>query len=55
MKVDAVGLMTDGRKWYPIIFKVSPLPGGVTTPMRLKSMGHHTQGFADKESAQESI
>jgi len=55
MRVDAVGLMTDGTKWYPIIFKNSPLPGGVTTPRRMKSMGHHTTGYPTKEEAQEGI
>ena len=55
MKVDAVGLMTDGTKWYPIIFKDSPLPGGVSIPRRMKSMGHHTQGFLTKEAAEECI
>jgi len=55
MKVDAVGLMTDGKKWYPIIFKEAPLPGGVTSPKRMKSMGHHTQGYSSREEAEKGI
>jgi len=55
MRVDAVGLMTDGTKWYPIIFKDHPEAGGSKIPRRMKSMGHHTTGYATKEEAEQGI
>jgi len=54
MKVDAVGLMTDGTKWYPIVFKNVPQLGDIKL-RKLKSMGHHTQGFENKDDAIEGI
>lgn len=40
-------------RWHPIIFVESPLPGPYSEdkPVRHKSQGHHTEGFATKQEA----
>lgn len=42
---------TTTDRWHPIVFRDSPLPGGVESPRRLRSLGHHTTGFATREDA----
>lgn len=42
---------TTNDRWHPIVFQEQPLPGGCKTPVRHKSMGHHTDGFATREEA----
>ncbi len=37
--------------YHPILYRDSPLPGGVTHPRRLRSIGHHTKGFSTLEEA----
>lgn len=43
--------LADGR-YHPAYYVLSPFPGGVTTPARWKSRGHHTEGFATEAEAQ---
>lgn len=45
---------TTGR-YHPILFRDAPFPGGVLTPRRLKSYGHHTEGFTSHEEAHASL
>lgn len=42
------------RKFHPIIFVESPLPGG-GGPIRHKSKGHHAEGFDSRVDAMNSI
>lgn len=41
------------KRWHPILFTESPLPGPPEEgkPIRLKSHGHHTTGFETRELA----
>jgi hypothetical protein len=41
------------NRYHPILFLESPLPGPPSpdTPVRHKSTGHHTTGFATREEA----
>lgn len=41
------------NRWHPIVYCESPLPGPVDAakPVRHKSKGHHTEGFATREEA----
>jgi hypothetical protein len=41
------------NRWHPIVYYESPLPGPADTdkPVRHKSKGHHTEGFATREEA----
>lgn len=43
--------LADGR-YHPAYYVLAPFPGGVTTPARWKSRGHHTEGFATEAEAQ---
>lgn len=40
-------------RWHPITFREAPLPGppSADKPIRHKSQGHHTDGFATREEA----
>lgn len=41
-------------RWHPILFRDAPFPGGASTdgaPQRLRSKGHHTEGFDSREAA----
>lgn len=40
-------------RWHPILFQEAPLPGPPSRnkPIRHKSAGHHTEGFATREEA----
>ena len=41
------------KRFHPIIFAESPLPGGgVDGLVRYKSTGHHTEGFDSREAAE---
>lgn len=44
---------TKANTWHPILFVEAPLPGPPDPgkPVRLKSKGHHTAGFAKREDA----
>jgi hypothetical protein len=43
---------TKEKRWHPILFMESPLPGPACHWLiRLKSKGHHTTGFAIREEA----
>lgn len=48
-------LNTKQNTWHPILFVEAPFPGGqmqsAGAPGRLRSKGHHTEGFKDRESA----
>jgi hypothetical protein len=48
---------TKDKRWHPILFVESPLPGPPEPgkPVRLRSKGHHTVGFATREEALASI
>jgi len=51
---DAVGILISEKtgKFHPILFRISPPPsGGPDGTHRLKSIGHHTEGFMTKEEA----
>ena len=37
--------------WHPVAFRDSPMPGPSPTLRRVKSMGHHTEGFATRDLA----
>jgi len=37
-------------RWHPVMFRMSPLPGGSDID-RLKSNGHHTDGFMTRDEA----
>jgi hypothetical protein len=41
------------KRWHPILFDISPLPGPPSKdkPERVKSVGHHTEGFENREDA----
>jgi hypothetical protein len=41
------------QRWHPVLFYESPLPGPDTPdkPVRHRSKGHHTEGFATREEA----
>jgi hypothetical protein len=42
--------------WHPIVFEISPLPGGRDdAPVRHKSKMHHTTGFPTREAALANI
>lgn len=45
------------NRWHPILFRESPLPGEPSEdkPLRLKSFGHHTEGFESRDAALASI
>lgn len=45
------------KLWHPIIFVESPLPGpeSEAKPVRHKSKGHHTTGFATRQEALDDI
>lgn len=45
------------ERWHPILFVERPLPGPYSPdkPVRHKSHGHHTEGFATREEALASI
>jgi hypothetical protein len=55
MMTPAWGMLfnTKEKRWHPILFVESPLPGPSSDdkPIRLKSKGHHTTGFATREEA----
>lgn len=38
------------NRWHTVVYRESPLPGNAG-PMRHKSFGHHTDGFATRELA----
>lgn len=42
-------------RWHPILFSEAPFPGSPepNSPIRLRSRGHHTEGFASREDALE--
>lgn len=48
---------TKAERWHPIIFSESPLPGPYSEdkPVRHKSCGHHTVGFATRAEAMANI
>jgi hypothetical protein len=41
------------NRWHPVLFEERPLPGphNDSKPIRHKSKGHHTTGFATQEEA----
>ncbi len=41
------------KLWHPIAYREAPLPGPDTSdkPVRHKSIGHHTEGFATRDEA----
>ncbi len=45
------------KRWHPIMFVESPLPGphAADKPIRLKSKGHHTVGYESREAALQGI
>jgi len=45
------------KRWHPIVFVESPLPGppSADKPVRHKSKGHHTTGFATRQEALDHI
>lgn len=47
----ALILNVPANRWHPVLFAESPLPGG-GGPIRHKSKGHHTTGFATREEAE---
>jgi hypothetical protein len=59
MMSPAFGMLfnTKEKRWHPILFLESPLPGPPEAgkPVRLKSKGHHTAGFATREEAVKDI
>ena len=44
---------TATNRWHPIFYREVPLPGPDTPgkPVRHKSIGHHTDGFATRQEA----
>lgn len=48
---------TATNRWHPIYFRDGPLPGPDEPgkPRRLKSKGHHTNGFDTRELAEASM
>lgn len=42
---------TATRRYHPMVFRESPLPGGVSSVVRHLSSGHHTEGFDTREEA----
>lgn len=44
---------TSTNRWHPIYYREAPLPGPASDskPMRHKSGGHHTEGFATRAEA----
>ncbi len=55
MKIDAVGLTTDGKKWFPVIFKNAPTMNIIYTPKQLKCVGRHEEGYFIRSKAEASI
>lgn len=45
---------TATRRYHPMLFRDSPLPGPPYDgkPRRLRSIGHHTEGFDNREAAE---
>lgn len=46
------------QRYHPILFRMAPMPGGADDALaaqRFKSMGHHTDGFDDIDSAKAHI
>lgn len=41
------------NRWHPILFSEAPFPGApdLTAPIRLRSRGHHTEGFDTRDAA----
>ena len=50
----AIIFNTETNTYHPILYRDAPLPGpyDANKPERLKSKGHHTEGFATFEEAQ---
>lgn len=50
---DFVAVFHDLRtnRWHPVNFAIYPLPGTKSSSTRIKSMGHHTEGFASEAEA----
>ena len=42
-------------RYHPILFRDAPLPGNPAHLRRLKSIGHHTEGFTSHEAAAASL
>lgn len=47
-------------RYHPIVYRPAPMPGGfdngeTPTTFRVKSLGHHTEGFATLEEARNYI
>ncbi len=42
-------------RWHPSLYLFSPLPGNPENLGRHKSKGHHTEGMATKEAAEQCI
>jgi hypothetical protein len=57
MPVIAMLHNTKLKRWHPIVFVESPLPGPDSDdkPVRHKSKGHHTTGFATRQEALDCI
>lgn len=55
--LDIAGILHNAAKdtWHPIFFRISPMPGGITEPLRVKSTMHHTSGFTNKQEAVASV
>lgn len=49
-----IQLAEDTGRFHPCYYRMAPLPGNTVEPMRYKSKGHHTEGFATLEEAQEN-
>lgn len=41
------------NRWHPILFYEAPFPGPAESgkPVRMRSKGHHTEGYATREAA----
>ncbi len=48
---------TSKDRWHPVLMEEKPLPGpdGPDKPVRHKSKGHHTTGFATREEATDHV
>lgn len=51
--VIAILVNTSTGRYHPIVYQEAPLPGPPSgdKPLRHKSFGHHTSGFATREEA----
>jgi hypothetical protein len=55
--VAAILFNTKTKRWHPIFYRKSPLPGpdAPGKPVRHRSLGHHTEDFATRPEALQSI